>query len=52
MDSTKLDDPVPETAPIEEETESHEVSWDGDQDPENPRNWPKKKKWCIFSYPV
>jgi len=22
-----------------------EVSWDGDHDPENPRNWSKTKKW-------
>jgi hypothetical protein len=22
-----------------------EVTWDGDNDPENPRNWPKWKKW-------
>ncbi|VVT58596.1 uncharacterized protein SAPINGB_P006288 [Magnusiomyces paraingens] len=21
------------------------VTWEGDDDPENPRNWPKKKKW-------
>jgi predicted phage gp36 major capsid-like protein len=22
-----------------------EVTWDGDADPKNPRNWPKWKKW-------
>ena len=22
-----------------------EVTWDGDADPENPRNWRKSKKW-------
>jgi len=22
-----------------------EVTWDGDSDPENPRNWRKSKKW-------
>ena len=24
-----------------------EVTWDGDDDPENPQNWPKRKKWYI-----
>jgi len=23
------------------------VDWDGPDDPENPFNWPKKKKWII-----
>lgn len=22
-----------------------EVGWDGENDPQNPRNWPKWKKW-------
>jgi len=22
-----------------------EVNWDGENDPQNPRNWPKWKKW-------
>jgi hypothetical protein len=25
--------------------EPKEVTWDGDADPENPKNWPKWKKW-------
>ena len=28
-----------------ESSEPREVTWDGDNDPENPRNWPKWKKW-------
>lgn len=27
------------------EDSPREVTWDGDRDPENPRNWPKWKKW-------
>jgi hypothetical protein len=27
--------------------EPHEVTWDGNNDQENPRNWPKWKKWYI-----
>ncbi|PWN95356.1 MFS general substrate transporter [Tilletiopsis washingtonensis] len=23
------------------------VTWDGDNDPENPRNWPSRKKWIV-----
>lgn len=38
-------------APNEEKIEPKEsdtlieVTWDGDADPKNPRNWPKWKKW-------
>jgi hypothetical protein len=30
---------------IENSGAPHEVTWDGDVDPENPRNWRKVKKW-------
>ena len=43
---------VPETrVPIEDRMESkegnapREVDWDSDNDTDNPRNWPKWKKW-------
>ena len=40
----KLESIVPES-PLE-------VTWDGDADPENPRNWPKWKKWYEHSFSV
>lgn len=24
---------------------SNTIDWDGDDDPQNPRNWPESKKW-------
>jgi hypothetical protein len=37
----------PNTEKIEEKRPDSpiEVTWDGDTDPENPRNWPNWKKW-------
>ncbi|CAD6442598.1 f42aebb5-e7a6-4ad3-be1c-b77f14329f51 [Sclerotinia trifoliorum] len=35
---------------LKREKEEHDpnlVTWDGPDDPENPMNWPAKKKWCI-----
>ena len=28
-----------------EEKDPNIIDWDGDNDPENPRNWPTRKKW-------
>jgi len=36
-ENLKLSENRPTTPP--------EVTWDGDDDPENPRNWPLSKKW-------
>jgi hypothetical protein len=46
-------DSRPETAASQEASDEKidtkdppsEVTWDGDSDPENPRNWRKSKKW-------
>jgi hypothetical protein len=49
--SLNSDTPVPSDVPSdehvgpEESLAPTEVTWDGDNDPENPRNWPKWKKW-------
>jgi multidrug resistance protein len=32
-------------AEVEEETDPNVVSWDGPDDPQNPKNWTDKKKW-------
>jgi hypothetical protein len=53
MEETKLesslnsDTPVPSDEHVgpEESLAPREVTWDGDNDLENPRNWPKWKKW-------
>jgi hypothetical protein len=37
--------PSDELVGPEESLAPREVTWDGDNDPENPRNWPKWKKW-------
>ena len=49
--STKSETPVPahEKGGPEESLAPRQVSWDGDNDPENPHNWPKWKKWYPFS---
>jgi hypothetical protein len=31
----------------EDDAQSKPISWDDDQDPENPRNWPKHQKGLI-----
>lgn len=31
----------------EDEKDPNEVGWDGPDDPENPQNWSKKKKWYL-----
>lgn len=31
----------------EEEHDPNLITWDGPDDPDNPMNWPKKKKWII-----
>lgn len=28
-----------------EEKDPNIIEWDGEDDPENPRNWPSRKKW-------
>ena len=34
-----------ETVENKERDEPTEVTWDCDNDPQNPRNWPKWRKW-------
>lgn len=41
-----------DTLPVSSSQEKHEnnvilVVWDGDDDPDNPLNWPAPKKWLI-----
>jgi len=45
--STKYEAPVPADEKVGpgESLAPREVTWDGDNDPENPRNWPQWKKW-------
>lgn len=31
-----------------DEVDADVVDWDGPDDPENPLNWPKKKKWSML----
>lgn len=35
----------PGTASKAEEGDSNAVAWDGPDDPQNPQNWPQKRKW-------
>jgi MFS transporter, DHA1 family, multidrug resistance protein len=40
----------PESGPAETQTQSKDsnlVDWDGSDDPENPQNWPKTRKWLV-----
>ncbi|KAL4802252.1 Aldehyde/histidinol dehydrogenase [Aspergillus unguis] len=37
----------PYTASTESETDNSTLSWDGDDDPENPYNWPSAWKWTL-----
>jgi len=32
--------------------ESFTVTWDGPNDPENPKNWSKRKKWAVRGFRV
>ena len=38
-----------DTAIQQEERDQNVVDWDGPDDPENPLNWPAKKKWTIIA---
>jgi hypothetical protein len=40
-----------ETLSIQEEAseDANIVSWDGDSDPENPRNWPSWRRWVLIN---
>jgi hypothetical protein len=46
-DNTDGDESIPNTSQIAEKMGPHEVTWDSDHDQQNPRNWPKWKKWYI-----
>jgi len=47
--ATKYETPIPADEKVgpAENLAPKEVTWDGDNDPENPRNWPKWKKWHV-----
>lgn len=32
-------------------TDEEQVTWDGPNDPENPKNWSAKQKWAVCRYP-
>jgi MFS transporter, DHA1 family, multidrug resistance protein len=37
----------PEAEAATQSKDPHLVDWDGSDDPENPQNWPKTKKWLV-----
>ena len=41
-------EPEPLKFEVKDTDPPKEVTWDGDNDPENPHNWPKWKKWYIY----
>jgi hypothetical protein len=46
--NVKLAKPTPSPSPApESEADSNIVTWDGPNDPTNPRNWSRKYKWFI-----
>jgi hypothetical protein len=34
------------TDAVRDDYDSNAVGWDGPDDPENPQNWPAKRKWA------
>jgi hypothetical protein len=44
---TDVEESVPNISEIAEKTQPRVVTWASDHDQENPRNWPKWKKWYI-----
>jgi hypothetical protein len=44
---TDVEESVPNISEIAEKMGPHVVTWASDHDQENPRNWPKWKKWYI-----
>ena len=42
-------EPADHNTTSKEETDDFIVDWDGDDDPENPLNWPSRKKGIIIA---
>lgn len=51
-DSTHIESPS--SSESEKKPEAVEdpnlVTWDGDDDPENPKNWPIRRKWAVSTH--
>jgi hypothetical protein len=47
--STRDGDEKATAAEIDADLDPNVVDWDGTNDPENPQNWPEKKKWTVVA---